>query len=347
MTIFSSNSVLPKPNTKLIKFGNSDISVINGANTLSKLPLCNIKVPYEQYQRLSISIPKGQTDFLLSFPTLGIKTTFISIKPNFCCSNTGYNYLKWKFQPSNDPKYSFTSILVLTGTSQNPIPPILIDNPNTECDISVDILVSALTNDYLNDINGFLYLNNLTFDSVHTFDETNSEILSFFNSDNELTGTLNISEITNIVKLPGKNRIIIDDSSENNIILDFITENDTLQALSAINWILMDPSTRSLPQTEDLTEPVITYTNNVINNEITIDLNTYSIITKQNIIDLAILSCIDDRDGNIVVMPNNITLTQNTILLNVLVNTGIYECEIKVSDIAGNTITNNININVI
>lgn len=348
MTIFASNSVLPTIN-KNIKFNNSEINVVNGANTLSKLPLCSINIPYEQYQRLSILIPKGQIDFLLSFPMLGIKTTFIAIKPNFTCSNKANNYLKWKFQSSNDAKWSFTNILVLTGTSANPVPPILIDNPNMDCDISVDILVSAMSNDYLNDINAFLYLNELTFDNIHTYNETNSQTLSFFNSSNELAGTLDINNIVNINKVPGKNRIIIDESSENNIILDFKSDNDVLQALSAINWLLLDPATRSLPQQEDTTAPVIIFTNNVINDEIFMSLSNYnaSTITKQDFIYYTILSIIDDRDGNMVAIPNNIILKDSQmILINSIVNTGIYYAEIKINDIAGNILIKNITINV-
>jgi hypothetical protein len=128
-----------------------------------------------------------------------------------------------------------TKLMVLTGTVSNPIPSITVDNPNTDYPVALDILLATTVQDYINDESAFLYLNGLTFDKVHTFEETNSGILAFFDKDNILAGTVNISDVANVYNVPGKNRIIIDDNTLNNIILDFISINDTKQALSAIN----------------------------------------------------------------------------------------------------------------
>jgi len=348
MTIYSTSSILAAPYPKYLKYYNTDISVINGANTVNSIPLCGVKINYEQYQRVSVQVPKGQTDFILSFPMLGIKTTFITIKPTYCGVNQDLNFLKWKFQPSADAKWSFTSILTLTGTSDNPIPPILIDNPNADCAVQLDILVSAMENDYLNDAAAFLYLDGLTFDKVHTYNETTSEILAFFNKDGVLAGTLDISDIINVSRVTGQRRIIIDESSENNIVLDFLTENDTLQALSAINWVLMDPANRFLPQTADLTSPVITYTNsvNLLTSTIELDLSLYplSTITKQDFINAAILSVVDDRDGAMLMLPNNIIFKQGTTSINTILTADTYTAEITISDIAGNITTETITV---
>jgi hypothetical protein len=349
MTIFSSNSIF-QPVQKYLKYYNTDIAVVNGANKVNALPLCGIKINYEQYQRISVSIPKGQVDFVLSFPMLGIKTTFITIKPTYCGVNPDQNYLKWKFQPSGDAKWSFTSILTLTGTSTNPIPPILIDNPNPDCVVQLDILVSAMENDYLNDNSAFLYLNELTFDKVHTYNETNSEILAFFNKDGVLAGTLDIVDIVNISRVPGQNRIIIDESSESNIVLDFLTEYDTLQALSAINWVLLDPTTRALPQAADITPPAITYTNrvNTLTSTIDFDLSLYPLATinKQDFINAAILGVTDNRDGSMMTLPNNIVFKSGVNPQNTILAPGTYTAEITISDIAGNITTQIINMEV-
>lgn len=349
MTIFSSNSIF-QPVQKYLKFLNTDIAVINGANKVNALPLCGVKINYEQYQRISVQIPKGQTDFVLSFPMLGIKTTFITIKPTYCGVNVDQNYLKWKFQPSSDAKWSFTNILTLTGTSSNPIPPLLIDNPNADCAVQLDILVSALDNDYLNDAAAFLYLDGLTFDKVHTYNETTSQVLAFFNKDGILAGTVDIIDIVNISRVPGKNRIIIDESSENNIVLDFLTDSDTLQALSAINWVLLDPLTRALPQAPDLTSPVITYTNrvNTVTSTIDFDLSLYPLTTinKQDFINAAILSVVDNRDGSMLAMPNSITFKSAGTPINTILAPGTYTADIKVIDIAGNITLETITVEV-
>lgn len=344
MTLITSNSIF-QPVSKYIKINNSNINVLNGANTISTLPLCGVKMQYEQYQRLSVQIPKGQVNYVLSFPMLGIKPTFLAIIPKYCdCPGTSnLNYLKWKFELSSDPKLSFTNILVLTGTTANPITSILIDNPNPDEDIQIEILVSAMSNDYLNDIAALLYLQNLSFTNIHTYNETNSGILSFFNSNNELTGTTDISDIINVYRVNGQNRIIIDESSVNNIVLDFSSEYHTLQALSAINWLLLDPNNRSLPQPADDVAPTINYTPMVASNAITIELTSYpsATYTKQNFIDDAIVNAFDTRDGFFTVLQNNITFKQGVVDLINIVNTGTYNAYISVSDIAGN-ITNEI-----
>ena len=179
MTVFSTSTIF-QPILKNIRYHNTDLKVFSGANTLASMALCQVKVPYEQYQRVQVVLPKGQTNYILSSALLGIKTNFIAIYASYNSADTTQNYLKWKFQPSADAKWSFTSVLMLTGTSSNPIPNILIDNPNPDCTVILDILVGALTNDYLNDSGAFIYLNGLTYDDVHTFNEVASGILAFF-----------------------------------------------------------------------------------------------------------------------------------------------------------------------
>lgn len=346
MTLISSNSIF-KPVSKYIKFQGSDVVVTSGANKVVDLSLCNLKISYEQYQRTRIQIPRSSVDFELNFQQLGIQTIFVAITATFCGVNPDLQYLKWKFKPSSDPKWSMTSTMILTATTSNPIPSILLDNPNPDCDVYLDILSAASINDYLNDINAFLYLNNLTFDKVHTFGETNSGTLAFFNDADVLAGTVDISDIINVVRVAGKNRLIIDESSENDIVLDFVSEYDTLQALSAINWVMLDPMNRSLPQLADTTAPVITLSNLVDNtNTIDVDLSLFANnFTKLDFIVMAVTSIIDDRDGLLALNINNITITQNNIAYNTITAPGLYNATINISDIAGNTTTVNITIN--
>lgn len=344
MTLLSQSSVFGT-SSKYIKFSGSDLIVNSGANSLAKLDLCSIRMPYLQYQRLSLQVPAGATDYLLNFSIMGLKITFLTIKPLFCGNCNDCNYLKWKFQASVDPKLSMTNIMVLTGTTANPIGNIIIDNPSADCPVQIDILVGAMENDGLNDINAFIYLNNLTYNSIHTLNETNSGILTFYTSSNELAGTVNISDIINISKVPNLNRIIIDESSSENIILDFATTADALQALSALNWLLLDPINRSLPISQDTTPPVITLTNRVISGVMQIDLNLFSnTYTKLDLINDAISNIIDNRDGTILASINNISITQGTNSFNTITMPGNYDILISITDIAGNPSTSTFSI---
>lgn len=346
MTLISSNSIF-KPVSKYIKFQGSDVVVTSGANKVVDLSLCNLKISYEQYQRTRIQIPRSSVDFELNFQQLGIQTIFVAITATFCGVNPDLQYLKWKFKPSSDPKWSMTSTMILTATTNNPIPSILLDNPNPDCDVYLDILSAASINDYLNDVNAFLYLNNLTFDKVHTFGETNSGTLAFFNENDILAGTVDISDILNVIRVAGKNRLIIDESSENDIVLDFVSEYDTLQALSAINWVMQDPANRSLPQAADTTPPVITLSYLVDNtNTIDVNLSLFSNnYTKMDFITMAISSVTDNRDGLLALNINNVTISQNNIAYNTITQPGLYVATVSINDIAGNNTTVTININ--
>ena len=345
MTVFSTNSIF-SPVLKNIRFQSTDLKVFSGANALASMSLCQIKVPYEQYQRVQVVLPKGQTNYILSSALLGIKTNFIAIYATYNSNDVTQNYLKWKFQPSADAKWSFTSVLMLTGTSSNPIPNILIDNPNPDATVTLDILIGALSNDYLNDSGAFIYLNNLTYSKVHTFNEVASGIFAFFNSDNELVTTVDISDVINVSRPIGQNRVIIDEASDNNIVLDFIDEYNTLQALSAINWVLLDPSTRALPTAVDSVAPVITYTGNVTSNTIVIDMTDYpSNFTKANFITAAIASVTDARDGMIIPIPANITFKDiNNVDLVTIAAPGTYTVVIAISDLAGNVVTQTVTV---
>lgn len=339
MSLLSTNSIF-QPTNKAIRFSGSDIVVTSGANFVAKLDLCSVNMKYLQYQKLSLQVPAGATDFLLDFSIMGLKITFLSIKPKFCGNCNSCNYIKWKFQMSTDPKLSMTSLMVLTGTTSNPIPNIIIDNPSADCPIQIDLLVGAMENDGLNDVNAFIYLNNLEYDDVHTLGETNSGILAFYTSTGDLAGTVNISDIINITKVPNLNRIIIDESSSENIILDYISSGEALQALSALNWLLLDPSNRSLPQAKDLTPPVVTLSNRIISGTISIDLSLFSDnYTKLNVINDAIDSIVDDRDGQIIATVNNIYISQGTLDFTTITMPGLYTVSVVIKDIAGNETT--------
>ena len=282
-----------QPNQKYLKFYNSDILCIAGANPISALPLCDIKLSYDDFMRTQIQVPKGQTDYKLTFPMLGINSTFIFIKVNYQGTDLSLNYLRWKFVSDSGPKHSMTNLLMFTGTVCNPIQEIVVDNPNPDSPVVIDVLITSVFSDNLNDVTAFIYLQNLTFDKVHTFNETTTSILAFFDQDSVLAGTINFNDINNVTRVVGLNRIIITElGNDNNIILDFTDNTNTLQALSAINWVLLDGSTRFLPQPEDLLPPVITYTNLIVSNILNVDLTTFGFsYNKQNFINNTMFNC--------------------------------------------------------
>lgn len=358
--ISSSSSGLFSPSNKFIKYSKDGINVVNGPNTLASLPLCGVKNEYEQYQRLSIQIPKGATDFELDFEKmLGSMITFLAIKPNYSGTNPEISYLKWKFLPSIDSKWSLTTILTLTGTTDNPIPTLLIDNPNEDCIVQLDVLVGALKNDIYDDEKHYTYFNNLNWNDILTYANANTGILAIWQN-GELKITVDLCDCINVNSISNSNRIIIDESSENNIILDFKTVKDKLWALSRLTWLLHDPSNRALTPLEpprDEIAPTISFNSSPEITEIDVCLNNYSpgIYSKLNfkadLINNYGLSINDNFDDVAIDLQlNNITfvklLSPTSVIVLSITEPGNYLATITVNDIAGNYTTKNINLNV-
>jgi len=337
MTIYLNNSTIFQPQSNDIRFGKEGFKVVSGANELSNMDLCGIKIPYKQYQKLKLVLQPSSGNYLLNFAMMGLQITFLAIKPVYSGSCTDCNFLTWNFEGSNDPFHTLTQILVLTGTTNNPIPPILLNNASEQCSVEVDILVSALDNDYFTDVPAYIYLTNLLFTSVATYGNTNSGILEFYNSAGIAAGTLNVSDIIDVRRVPNMQRIIIYSSASSNIVLDFATLYDTLQALSAINWLLEDPSARALPTSPDITGPVITLTTNVIGGNLPIALATYSNnFTIPDLITQSILSIFDVKDGNITPSVEMFKITSAGSVYNTITMPGTYLITVTATDIAGN-----------
>jgi hypothetical protein len=70
---------------------------------------------------------------------------------------------------------------------------------------------------------------------------------------------------------------------------------------------------------------------------ITIDLSLFDdVYTKEQFITDAILSCVDNRDGSIIISPTNIVFKKGNLVFNTLNVADTYTATITISDIAGN-----------
>ena len=336
MTIYLENSSIFQPQSNNVSFNKEGIVIKNGANELANLDMCGIKIPYKQYQKMQLLIPANASNYLLNFQILGLYITFLAILPKFSGSCTNCNFLSWNFESSNDPMHTMTSVLILTGSTNNPIENLLITN-SSECNVTVDIMVTAMDNDYLLDAPAYIYLTDLLFTSITTYGSTNSGILEFYNSAGIAAGTLNVSDIIDVRRVPNMQRIIIYSSASSNIVLDFATLYDTLQALSAISWLLEDPAARALPTTPDIIGPIITLTTNVVGGNLPVILATYSNnFTIPDLITQSILSIFDARDGNITPTIGMFKITLLGSVYNTITMPGTYLVTVTATDIAGN-----------
>ena len=155
--------------------------------------------------------------------------------------------------------------------------------------------------------------------------------------------------------------LIIDDSSLGIIFLQFLTENDTFQAHSLLNYVLQHPSTDidTLSPVSDSIDPVL-YFYDMIGDEYisfngatagvpydTTDGFTFSTsltsfgtasgyIDKSQLIYLLIDGISDNRDGTMSIIPSNLIISGTAGNINNILNTGSYSVTFNFSDIAHN-----------
>lgn len=356
MSIFSNKSEnLFAFTNKAIQFGNKSINVVSGINTLAGLPLCSMKMPYDNYQRINVKIPAGAKKFVLAFPTLGITPTFLAIVPKYCGCNKTKQYLYWNFIHSSDAPNVMTTIMMLTGTTTNPIQQIVLSNPDENNPVILEILIASTGNDYLDDVTNYVYISELIYENIFVYDVG---ILGINDKNDNLYLTVDLNNIVNFIKVPNKNRIIIDDSTQHDIVLDFITKDDAYQTLSILNWLINNPATPAtpvLPRDDDAPEiefnPGVVAAIGTPNQFMDINLINYppnNEYDKQMFIQDTIISCIDLRDGSMHVYPVNVTfLDSDNVEIVSIVSPGTYKAIIKVRDIANNKLIEEIQINAI
>jgi hypothetical protein len=157
--------------------------------------------------------------------------------------------------------------------------------------------------------------------------------------------------------------LIIDDSSLGIIFLQFLTENDTFQAHSLLNYVLQYPATNidALSPVSDSIDPVL-YFYDMIGDEYiafngatagvpydTTDGFTFSTsisltsfgtasgyIDKSQLIYLLIDGISDNRDGTMSIIPSNLLISGTAGNVNNILNPGSYSVTFNFSDIAHN-----------
>lgn len=353
MSIFNSSNtnsatLFPKKN-KAIVVQNGMFVGVNGSCQETSISLSDISIPYNNYHRVKTIVPAGAINFALTFPLVGVKPIFMVIKPKYCGCNSALQYLYWKFIHSNDANNTMTDIMVLTGTNTNPISQILITNPDQTKDVELEILIVSSANDIYTDSEQYYFIQNLSYSSIRSI---NTNTIGIYDSDMTLILSVDIADINNLFK-PQQKRIVIDESTQYDVILEFINDTDANNVLSELTYLLNNPGT-VLPMPVDTTAPVITYTPLVditdpLNKLLTLTLTGYtsSIITKNIIIAESINNVTDDRDGTILVIPANVKIfDNNNIELNNIIMTGTYIVKFTVKDLANNITNDQITLTV-
>ena len=135
---------------KYIKFLNGDLVAIEGANTIDKQILNDLRIPYSQLLRGRVVLKAGQVDYLLNHLGLGDNATFLSIAARYNTKSKieTDNYVQYNYSNDLSKNLYFAQLLMLTGNSTHRIPQLYLTNPNPNYEVTLDVMVAVIDNTY-------------------------------------------------------------------------------------------------------------------------------------------------------------------------------------------------------
>ncbi len=373
MSIGCGGNSLFGPGSQYIKVNSGDFIAVNGSNTAEKLILSDLRMPFKQILKGRVVLKAGQSNYLLNHLGLGDNATFLCIKAKYDAKSVieADNYVQWCFYDSLSTLNSFAQMMVLTGNSKNRVKQLYLTNPNLKYPVSLDIMVAVIDDTY-SFFNDSVNQTATTFTDLE-YTDIHSHVVgeSIVIKDKSVPSRpLIYLMIFNINSIERDGRILtLDDSALNTVILSFKTEYDAVQAQSLLNYVIENPdididNMSPIIDSEDPTIYFYPYVNNSASNSyIALDgatsstgfntsqgftfsadisfsafANTYSVITKQSLIDILISDIQDNRDGDMSILPSNIVLISGSgsATASNIPYAGTYSMYFEYSDIALN-----------
>lgn len=271
--LFSGN----RASTKNIKFEcaptGANLSVFEGSRAKAKMELCDFSKSYNQFFSTEIFIEGETSEWETTYGGIGSHATFVAVrvkylpnKKNPCnCQNstTETPYLSYRLKGSNEVRY-IDDIMILSGTADYPIPPIIFSNSNTQFDAEIEFIASndIKINKDIESMEGddILTVQNLTFKSLHSTADT-------FTIESSAGTVVALRwqdiEFYDNITLNGK-IVVIEDYVRGTVNLSFNDVFNAQQGFSLIKWALQDTAVNLLTgdgNTADTEPPVIAFGN--------------------------------------------------------------------------------------
>lgn len=356
--------------SQYIKVGNGEFIAIEGSNTRDRLLVSDLRMPYKQLLRSRIILKAGQVNYLLNHLGLGDNATFLAIKAVYNPKSViaQDNYVNWSFYDDLTKVYSFAQMMVLTGNSAHRIKQLYLTNPNTNYEVTLDVMIGVIDDSYnfFNDnINQTATsFTGLEYTDISTYVVGESIVI---NDKSTPVRPLIYISLVNIESIQRTEKIlIIDDSSLGTIFLQFLTESDAYQAHSLLNYVLENPNIdiANITPLADLIDPIVYFNEKAgatgsyiafngstasvpydtssgftFSTSISLlDFGTSSgtLIDKSHLIYLLIDYVEDNRDGFMTMLPQNLVITGTQGQINSISGVGTYSVTFDFSDIAQN-----------
>jgi hypothetical protein len=354
-----------------IKVSGGDFIAIEGANTVDRLTVSDLRMPYKQLLRSRVVLKAGQNNYLLNHLGLGDNATFLCVKAIYNQKSVieEDNYITWSYYDDLAKVYPMAQMMVLTGNSTNRIKQLYLSNPSEKYPVSLDVMVGVIDDTYT-------FFNDSVNQSSTSFVGLNwTDIKSHIvgesikiNDKGTPIRPLIYLEIANIETIEKTGSIlIIDDASFGTIFLQFLTEYDAYQAHSLLNFVIENPNINiELYQSGDNEDPIIyfyeqvgqtgdfiAFDGDLVNGpydtsmgltfSTTISLLDYgtasgTYLDKPTLIDLLVYTITDNRDGTMSMQPSNLIISDSVSTISTINLPGTYSVTFNFSDIAHNTL---------
>jgi len=241
-------STLLGATSKVIKPYECSFIATEGPNIMGKVNMAGLEIPYDSFFTSKMELTKD-VEAPIMYGFLGNNVTFVMIKVTYaadnpqCCDETD-NYIEYWFTDAPSTVRHIGEIMILTGNSDHKIPQIYLKN-TTENTVFVEIMVADYetaataidTTTYSTFSN--LYWNSIITDQIYSYTtggtwSTGSTELIILDDAGEYQSIIKYSKITNIEKTEATKLSLF--TATDNIVLDFVSEFHSYQALSRMNW---------------------------------------------------------------------------------------------------------------
>jgi hypothetical protein len=347
-TIFGSGA-------QYIKVSGGDFIAIEGSNTVERLTVSDLRMPYKQLLKSKIILKAGQQNYLFNFLGIGDNATFIVVKAIYNKESVieEDNYITWCFFDDMTKTYPMAQMMCLTGNSTNRIKQMYFTNPNSKYAVTLEVMVAIIddsTSFFVNTTdNTAVTYTNISIESIKTLvlgesiqiiDTTDGLPFIYFN----ITDIDYIQRTGNIVQ--------VNTLTYGLIILIHSNELEAAQTESLLTMVINNPTLDIDTIGRDNILPVIYFTNIVSyfgSTSSVVDTtmsSTFSAgltfsgpsMSKTDLIDSLITNVIDDRDGIISTISNNIIIESGQSTLQYISATGSYFIKFDIKDIALNNL---------
>lgn len=359
------------PTYKVIRPYDCSMLAVEGPNTKGKVDLIGLEIPYDSFFTSSMSLKAGEENKPILYGFLGNDVSFLMIRvkygedsnprfgtPEQKLEQSPYT-LKDEFGQTIETKESkeyyieyynsdspsdvrpIGKLMILTGSSNNRIPQVYLNNP-MDIEVKVEIMVASIEPIESSEgtslsqavIDGLFY-NSILTDEV-AGGATQFEIM---NENDEVVLYLPLTHFDNDYNIHNihqdNNILTITTENEQTAILKFVTDYDANQAHSRMSWILENPTGRYLTKNypaPDLEAPVMYF-----NTYATDQFNT-SGMTADLLRMYYLTGVTDNRDGVIDVNDVEIIIREEDTIntIDEITSEGIYNIVFRIKDIAGN-----------